>query len=78
MLGAAGTGSPMPSIPAPDHTEAAGNQEDTADPEEEQMRNTLQNVPRSCANSLGISPEVAAHQTEVKSDAKQPKKGREP
>ena len=56
ILGAAGTGSALPVIPVPEAPDTI-DLEDT-DQEEEQLRQKLQTILRSCAQSLGISPEA--------------------
>ena len=67
ILGAAGTGSALPAIPVPEAPDTI-DLEDT-DQEEEQLRQKLQTILRSCAHSLGISPDVPPQHAEGLPDA---------
>ena len=58
LLGAAGTGSALPSAQIPEAVDASESTEDTTDQEEEKLRAKLQDVLKSCAGSLGLSSDI--------------------
>ena len=67
LLGAAGSGAAMPSIPVQDTSETVDQAEETTDQEEEKLRLKLQTVLKACASSLGIAA-VSPTQIDIKSD----------
>ena len=69
LLGAAGTGTALPSIQVPEAAEPLDQGEETADQEEDQLRQKLQAILRSCASSLGVNPEGGMPPMETKPEA---------
>ena len=76
LLGAAGTGTALPSIPAPEAAETLEQGDESADQEEDQLRQKLQAILRSCASSLGVNPEGGVPPLDTKPEAESMEDGK--